>query len=122
MSGCARVRNIAVKLISSVTGTDTSLLGNTLVTNKAEGVGLQIKGLANDVGNDMILIPNDDTSVYQDYESETDTSTGGVSGNGGNIVTTNQSLKFQATMKRDSNQKILSGKFYATGIFSITYP
>ncbi|WP_079225494.1 fimbrial protein [Citrobacter werkmanii] len=122
LSGCARVRNIAVKLISSVTGTDTSLLGNTLVTNKAEGVGLQIKGLANDVGNDMILIPNDDTSVYQDYESETDTSTGGVSGNGGNIVTTNQSLKFQATMKRDSNQKILSGKFYATGIFSITYP
>lgn len=122
LSGCARVRNIAVKLVSSVTGTDTSLLGNTLVTNKAEGVGLQIKGLANDVGNDMILIPNDDTSVYQDYESETDTSTGGVSGNGGNIVTTNQSLKFQATMKRDSNQKILSGKFYATGIFSITYP
>ncbi|NCA72401.1 MAG: hypothetical protein EOM91_20515 [Sphingobacteriia bacterium] len=70
----------------------------------------------------MILIPNDDTSVYQDYESETDTSTGGVSGNGGNIVTTNQSLKFQATMKRVSNQKILSGKFYATGIFSVTYP
>ncbi|WP_407182715.1 fimbrial protein [Citrobacter europaeus] len=122
LSGCARVRNIAVKLISSVTGTDTSLLGNTLVTNKAEGVGLQIKGLANNVGNDMILIPNDDTSVYQDYEDETDTSTGGVSGSGGNIVTTNQSLRFQATMKRDSNQKILSGKFYATGIFSITYP
>ncbi|MCU6173943.1 fimbrial protein [Citrobacter cronae] len=121
LSGCTRVRNIAVKLISSVTGTDTSLLGNTLVTGKAEGVGLEIKGLKTSYSNEMVLIPNDDTSVYHDYEEETDTSSG-IAGSGGTIVTTGQSLKFQATMKRDSNQKILSGKFYATGIFSITYP
>lgn len=121
LSGCSRVRNIAVKLTTGTTGTDPTLLGNTLVSLKSSGVGLEIKGLANDVSSDMVLIPNDDSSVYHDYESETDTSTG-ISGSGGTIVTSTQSLKFNATLKRDSNQKILSGKFYATGTFSITYP
>ncbi len=121
LSGCSRVRNIAVKLIAGTTGKDPTLLGNTLISGKADGVGLQIKGLANSVSDEMVLIPNDDTSVYQDYEDQTDTSTG-IAGSGGSIVTTTQSLKFNATMKRDSNEKILSGKFYATGIFSITYP
>lgn len=121
LSGCSRVRNIAVKLAAGTTGTDPTLLGNTLISGKSSGVGLEIKGLANDVSSDMVLIPNDDTSVYHDYESETDTSTG-IGGSGGTIVTSTQSLKFNATLKRDSNQKILSGKFYATGTFSITYP
>lgn len=121
LSGCSRVRNIAVKLTAGTTGTDPTLLGNTLVSLKSSGVGLEIKGLANDVSSDMVLIPNDDSSVYHDYESETDTSTG-ISGSGGTIITSTQSLKFNATLKRDSNQKIISGKFYATGIFSITYP
>ncbi|WP_347290018.1 fimbrial protein [Kluyvera georgiana] len=121
LSGCSRVRNIAVKLTAGTTGKDPTLLGNTLISGKADGVGLEIKGLTNSVSNDMVLIPNDDTSVYQDYEEETDTSSG-IGGTGGTIVTTAQSLKFNATLKRDSNEKILSGKFYATGVFSITYP
>ncbi|EAW1719933.1 fimbrial protein [Salmonella enterica subsp. indica] len=122
LSGCSRVRNIAVKLTAGTTGTDPTLLGNTQISGKADGVGLQIKALKNSVSDEMVLIPNDDTSVYKDYEDETDTSTTGIAGNGGSIATTTQSLKFNATLKRDNNQKILSGKFYATGIFSITYP
>lgn len=121
LSGCSRVRNIAVKLTAGTTGKDPTLLGNTLISGKADGVGLQIKGLANSVSDEMVLIPNDDTSVYQDYEEEIDTSSG-IGGTGGTIVTTTQSLKFNATLKRDSSAKILSGKFYATGVFSITYP
>jgi Fimbrial protein. len=121
LSGCSRVQNIAVKLATTKTGRDPTLLGNTLGSGNAQGVALEIKGLANAVSNDMVLIPNNDTSVYYEYEDEIDTSTG-ISGTGGTINTTNQSLKFHATMKHDAGQKIISGKYFATGVFSITYP
>lgn len=53
------------------------LLANTLTgNNAAKGVGVLIEGLENTKSAQMVLKPNDSTSIYKDYETEDDT-TGG---------------------------------------------
>lgn len=55
------------------------LLANTLTGNDAaKGVGVLIEGLKNTKSAQMVLKPNDATSIYKDYETENDT-TGGFS-------------------------------------------
>ncbi|EHD2967586.1 fimbrial-like adhesin [Escherichia coli] len=121
LQNCIRVRNIETKLISGKVGTENKqLLGNTLTaTSAAKGVGVLIEGLANKKSAQMVLKPNDSTSVYKDYEEETDSSDGVYpdKGNG-----TSQPLHFQATLKQDGNIAIEPGDFKATSTFQVTYP
>ncbi|HBN2076650.1 TPA: fimbrial-like adhesin, partial [Escherichia coli] len=122
LQNCIRVRNIETKLMSNKVGSvSKELLANTLTgNNAAKGVGVLIEGLKNTKSAQMVLKPNDATSVYKDYETENDT-TGGIfpdNGNGG----TSQPLHFQATLKQDGNIAIEPGDFKATSTFQVTYP
>ncbi|EFM2062038.1 fimbrial-like adhesin [Escherichia coli] len=121
LQNCIRVRNIETKLISGKVGTENKqLLGNTLTaTSAAKGVGVLIEGLASKKSAQMVLKPNDSTSVYKDYEEETDSS-GGIYPDKGNG--TSQPLHFQATLKQDGNIAIEPGDFKATSTFQVTYP
>ncbi len=78
-----------------------------------------IEGLKNTKSAQMVLKPNDSTSVYKDYETEDDT-TGGIYPDKGNG--TSQPLHFQATLKQDGNIAIEPGDFKATSTFQVTYP
>lgn len=122
LQNCIRVRNIETKLKSNKVGSvSKELLANTLTGNDAaKGVGVLIEGLKNTKSAQMVLKPNDATSIYKDYETENDT-TGGIfpdNGNGG----TSQPLHFQATLKQDGNIAIEPGDFKATSTFQVTYP
>ncbi|EBY5611010.1 fimbrial protein [Salmonella enterica] len=121
LQNCIRIHNIEVKMASSVTGVDTSLLGNTIASNAAQGVGVEISGLANAVSPQMVLIPNDSNSIYKDYEDE-EAGSNGIYGDGGSGSTTSQTLHFQALLKRDGNSTITSGEFKATSVLTISYP
>jgi type 1 fimbria pilin len=121
LQNCIRVRNIETKLMSNKVGSvSKELLANTLTgNNAAKGVGVLIEGLKNTKSAQMVLKPNDSTSVYKDYETEDDT-TGGIYPDKGNG--TSQPLHFQATLKQDGNIAIEPGDFKATSTFQVTYP
>ncbi len=121
LQNCIRVRNIETKLMSNKVGSvSKELLANTLTgNNAAKGVGVLIEGLKNTKSAQMVLKPNDSTSVYKDYETEDDT-TGGIYPDKGNG--TSQPLHFQTTLKQDGNIAIEPGDFKATSTFQVTYP
>lgn len=120
LAGCKGLRNINVTLASTTVATDTTLLGNMLTLNHATGVGLEIRGAANNYSPQTLMIPNESTSVYNDQRNTSgDDNIYGASENG-KVQT--HTLNFLATLKRDSNQKIGSGNFKANGIFTIDYP
>ena len=121
LQNCIRVRNIETKLKSNKVGSvSKELLANTLTGNDAaKGVGVLIEGLKNTKSAQMVLKPNDATSIYKDYETEDDT-TGGIYPDKGNG--TSQPLHFQATLKQDGNIAIEPGDFKATSTFQVTYP
>ncbi|EFE2066762.1 TPA: fimbrial-like adhesin, partial [Escherichia coli] len=121
LQNCIRVRNIETKLMSNKVGSvSKELLANTLTgNNAAKGVGVLIEGLKNTKSAQMVLKPNDSTSIYKDYETENDT-TGGIFPDQGNG--TSQPLHFQATLKQDGNIAIEPGEFKATSTFQVTYP
>lgn len=121
LQNCIRVRNIETKLMSNKVGSvSKELLANTLTgNNAAKGVGVLIEGLKNTKSAQMVLKPNDSTSVYKDYETEDDT-TGGIYPDKGNGIS--QPLHFQATLKQDGNIAIEPGDFKATSTFQVTYP
>jgi P pilus assembly protein, pilin FimA len=120
LSGCRGLRNINVTLTSTALATDRTLLGNILSSDKATGVGLEISGAANNYHPQMLLIPNDATSVYNDQRDTTNDNN--IYGSGESGATQSQTLNFLAKLKRDSNQKIGSGNFKANGIFTLDYP
>lgn len=122
LQNCIRVRNIETKLKSNKVGSvSKELLANTLTGNDAaKGVGVLIEGLKNTKSAQMVLKPNDATSIYKDYETENDT-TGGIFPDNGNAGTS-QPLHFQATLKQDGNIAIEPGGFKATSTFQVTYP
>lgn len=122
LQNCIRVRNIETKLKSNKVGSvSKELLANTLTGNDAaKGVGVLIEGLKNTKSAQMVLKPNDATSIYKDYETENDT-TGGIFPDNGNAGTS-QPLHFQATLKQDCNIAIEPGDFKATSTFQVTYP
>ncbi|HAN6941060.1 TPA: fimbrial-like adhesin [Escherichia coli] len=122
LQNCIRVRNIETKLKSNKVGSvSKELLANTLTGNDAaKGVGVLIGGLKNTKSAQMVLKPNDATSIYKDYETENDT-TGGIFPDNGNAGTS-QPLHFQATLKQDGNIAIEPGDFKATSTFQVTYP
>lgn len=122
LQNCIRVRNIETKLKSNKVGSvSKELLANTLTGNDAaKGVGVLIEGLKNTKSAQMVLKPNDATSIYKDYETENDT-TGGIFPDNGNAGTS-QPLHFQATLKQDGNIAIEPGDFKATSTFQVTYP
>ncbi|MDR4046888.1 MAG: fimbrial protein [Citrobacter sp.] len=120
LAGCKGLRNINVTLASTTVATDTTLLGNMLTLNHATGVGLEIRGAANNYSPQTLMIPNESTSVYNDQRNTSgDDNIYGASENG-KVQT--HTLNFLATLKRDSNQKIGSGNFKSNGIFTIDYP
>ncbi|EEQ9474000.1 fimbrial-like adhesin [Escherichia coli] len=121
LQNCIRVRNIETKLKSNKVGSvSKELLANTLTGNDAaKGVGVLIEGLKNTKSAQMVLKPNNATSIYKDYETEDDT-TGGIYPDKGNG--TSQPLHFQATLKQDGNIAIEPGDFKATSTFQVTYP
>ncbi|HFL4766121.1 TPA: fimbrial-like adhesin [Escherichia coli] len=121
LQNCIRVRNIETKLMSNKVGSvSKELLANTLTgNNAAKGVGVLIEGLKNTKSAQMVLKPNDSTSIYKDYETENNT-TGGIFPDQGNG--TSQPLHFQATLKQDGNIAIEPGEFKATSTFQVTYP
>lgn len=122
LQNCIRVRNIETKLKSNKVGSvSKELLANTLTGNDAaKGVGVLIEGLKNTKSAQMVLKPNDATSIDKDYETENDT-TGGIFPDNGNAGTS-QPLHFQATLKQDGNIAIEPGDFKATSTFQVTYP
>ena len=67
--GCKGLRNINVTLASTTVATDTTLLGNMLTLNHATGVGLEIRGAANNYSPQTLMIPNESTSVYNDQRN-----------------------------------------------------
>lgn len=120
LAGCKGLRNINVTLSSTTVATDATLLGNILTLNHATGVGLEIRGTANNYSAETLMIPNESTSVYNDQRNtSSDNNIYGTSEAG---KTQTHELKFLATLKRDSNQKIGSGNFKANGIFTLDYP
>jgi len=120
LSGCRGLRNINVTLTSTALATDRTLLGNILSSDKATGVGLEISGAANNYHPQMLMIPNDATSVYNDQRDTTNDNN--IYGSGESGATQSQTLNFLAKLKRDSGQKIGSGNFKANGIFTLDYP
>ncbi|MFC3189489.1 fimbrial protein [Pseudocitrobacter faecalis] len=121
LQNCYRVTDIEVKMTTSAPATSPSLLGNTLTRNEAQGVGVEIKGLQNSHYPEVLLLPNDASSVYKAYSDNADP-TNGIIGTGSIGTAVSQPLNFTATLKQDSNQRIVSGEFKATAVFSITYP
>lgn len=120
LAGCRGLRNINVTLTSTIVAKTPTLLGNILTSNKATGVGLEISGAANSYSQQMVMIPNDTTSIYNDQrDTSSDDNIYGSSENG---VVQSQTLNFLATLKRDGSQQIGSGNFKANGIFTIDYP
>lgn len=120
LAGCKGLRNINVTLTTTTTATDKTQLGNILTLNHATGVGLEIRGAANNYNAEMLMIPNESTSVYNDQRNTSgDDNIYGTSENG-KVQT--HTLNFLATLKRDSNQHIGSGKFKANAIFTMDYP
>ncbi|QCT90346.1 fimbrial-like adhesin [Escherichia sp. E4742] len=122
LQNCIRIRNIETKMTSTKVGvSNQQLLGNTLTSSdKATGVGVLIEGLPNSVHSQKVILePNNSSSVYNDYESETDTS-GGIYPE--KDRGTSQPLHFQATLKQDGSAPITPGEFKATSTFQITYP
>ncbi|HCN5545450.1 TPA: fimbrial protein, partial [Escherichia coli] len=122
LQNCIRIRNIEAKMTSTKVGiSNRQLLGNTLTSSdSATGVGVLIEGLPNSVHSQKIILePNNNSSVYKDYESETDSS-GGIYPE--KDRGTSQPLHFQATLKQDGSNQITPGEFKATSTFQITYP
>ncbi|ALR75488.1 fimbrial protein [[Enterobacter] lignolyticus] len=121
LQGCYRVSNIEVKLMTGAPAASASLLGNSLTSNNAGGVGVEIKGQSNSHYAEIAMKPNDASSVYKAYNDGTD-STNGIIGSGGSGTPASQILNFTATLKQDGNQQIRGGDFKAVGVFSMTYP
>lgn len=123
LAGCRGLNNINVTLASSAVARDRSLLANALANDRADGVGLQISGAANNYSPQTILVPNDENSVYRDRHDTTGENNiydGTVVGNEPGVAQS-QTLNFLATLKQDSNQPISAGNFKATGIFTMDY-
>ncbi|MFX1094299.1 fimbrial-like adhesin [Escherichia coli] len=121
LQNCIRIRNIETKLVSAKVGTENNkLLGNTLTGNDAaKGVGVLVEGLLSTKSPQMVLEPNNASSVYKDYEYEDD-ATEGIYPDKGNGTT--QALHFQATLQQDGTIPIEAGEFKATSTFQVTYP
>ncbi|HGK4673807.1 TPA: fimbrial protein [Kluyvera georgiana] len=120
LAGCRGLRNINVTLTTTTPASNRTMLGNILTMNQATGVGVEISGVANGYSPQMVLLPNDTTSVYSEQrDTSGDDNIYGTSENGKNQSLT---LNFLATLKRDGNQKIGSGNFKANGIFTLDYP
>lgn len=120
LAGCKGLRNINVTLTTTTSASDPTLLGNILTSNHATGVGLEIRGAANNYSAEMVMIPNETTSVYNDQRDTS--SDNNIYGSDERGTVQSQTLNFLATLKRDSNQKIGSGNFKANGIFTFDYP
>ncbi|WP_079775076.1 fimbrial protein [Salmonella bongori] len=120
LAGCKGLRNINVTLTSTTVASSPTLLGNILTSNHATGVGVEISGAANNYSSQMVMIPNDTTSVYNDQRDTS--SDDNIYGSGESGQTQSQTLNFLATLKRDGNQKIEGGNFKANGIFTFDYP
>lgn len=117
LSSCQYINNIEVKLASNNIGTkNTSLLTNNSTSKtKASGIGVLIEGLKNNVNAQMVLKPNDSSSIYKDTTNNT--------GDGSPVGSATKSLYFQATLKPDGDSPTINpGDFKATAQFSITYP
>ncbi|EFG0978978.1 fimbrial protein [Escherichia marmotae] len=116
MTSCTYVHNIEVKLTSAQIGTNNKqLLANQETSNAASGVGVLIEGLQSSSSAQMVIAPNNTTSVYKDIMNDP------YSGSDIGKQST-KSLQFQATLKQDGSADIRPGKFRATGTFQITYP
>ncbi|HFL5521529.1 TPA: fimbrial protein [Salmonella bongori] len=120
LAGCKGLRNINVTLTSTTVASSPTLLGNILTNNHATGVGVEISGAANNYHSQMVMIPNDTTSVYNDQRDTSNDDN--IYGSGESGQTQSQTLNFLATLKRDGNQKIEGGNFKANGIFTFDYP
>lgn len=123
------IGSIVTKLSTTKTANSVRLLGNQQTNNAAGGIGVKITGL-NDAatGKAEQLYPNNQYSVYTEYESATnpdgwiDVLTTDVTHHG-----VEHTLNFEAQLVPDFVQDqpapvITAGGFEATGTFSITYP
>lgn len=121
LQNCYRASNVEVKLTTGAPAMSASLLGNSLTADAAAGVGVEITGASNSHFPEMVLLPNDYSSVYKAYVDNPDNSNG-IIGAGTSGTPASQQLDFIATLKQDNNQQIRAGDFKATAVFSITYP
>lgn len=120
LAGCRGLRNINVTLSTTTLAGTPTMLGNMLSSNRATGVGVEISGAANNYSSQMVMIPNDTTSIYNDQR---DTSADdNIYGDKENGTVQSQTLNFLATLKRDGTQQIGAGNFKANGVFTIDYP
>lgn len=124
LSSCMGVKNIEVKLSTSLVDSHNEmLLGNIYdgLNGGATGLGVQITGESTTLSPKMVLQPNMATSVYRDYEAETLSLFPMFYTQGYTNESTSQTLNFTALLKPDG-RAIEPGNFKATGVFSITYP
>ncbi|CAM4280587.1 hypothetical protein BZK40_16900 [Citrobacter portucalensis] len=117
LSNCTYIKNVEVKLGSTITGSsDNALLGNTLTSGAASGIGVTVAGEKNpaSISDWMTIMPNNSSSVYKFTNMEDYTYS--------NIGNPDQILNFRATLKQDGSNTIKPGEFKATGSFTIDYP
>lgn len=120
LAGCKGLRNINVTLSATTLASTPTMLGNILTSSNATGIGLEISGAANNYSAQMVMIPNDTTSVYNDQRNTSNDIN--IYGSGEKGTNQSHTLNFLATLKRDGTHQIGSGHFKANGIFTIDYP
>lgn len=102
LTGCNNLFGIDVKITSNkTTGSDNSLLGNTLTTNAAAGVGVKLYA-----GSWTQLVPN--VTSYTQYSFDT----------GSGVAAS--ALQFQAQLVKDGNT-MKAGEFKAATTITMNY-
>lgn len=109
--GCNNVASIMLKISANITtSTDKSLLANTLTSNAATGVSIELDRLfsTNPISG---LVVNDGAFAFVPFDS------------GGYVIGTNATneLKFNAFLRRDYSQPLKAGNFKGIATFTVNY-
>nr|WP_318382948.1 fimbrial protein [uncultured Enterobacter sp.] len=127
LNNCMGVNKVDVRLTTNATGENNrQLLGNQYPTSlKAKGVGVLIEGVKNSGGQSVVLVPNDQTSVFQEtVELSSDAHKyypSCIPGSHYCDEGTNKALNFTATLKQDGEIPVQPGVYQGKGVFSLTY-
>jgi type 1 fimbria pilin len=108
--GCNNVVAAKMKIsATTTTSNDNTLLGNTLTSNAAEGIGVHIEKMFSTTPSTGLVV-NDNTSTYVSFE-------------GSYVVGTSASkdLEFYAYIYRDLSKALKAGNFKGLATFTVNY-
>ncbi|MCX5574863.1 fimbrial protein [Enterobacter sp. E-TC7] len=116
LQGCNNVGAVKLKVSSAVTGSDKSLLGNTLTSNAAKGLQISLWARFTTEPTSGLVV-NDGAYAYTSLEGFRDDSDNWYQ------VGTNSSvnLPFMADMGRNYNEPLTAGNYKGVATFSINY-